>query len=383
MGQSCSTCTGVHKGHEFNREDSPDPVMATADQKTKNTPPGQHHLMYKNQSKTTTTTPSAGVENILAAPASSSCPTRLVVRRQSMRNDGEGVHIYAVRYPEEVKHLFDTEQAMPTSSSSTQEQCPRRNTTMTSQISRKAALITGQMGEMFNPANILQTPSQSIVDWVTVSQEHNIHIADIGLSAERCDHLVRSTEQVCRGQYAAYTYAKQTLGCREYPILVEACFPPVHTTVHAIAQKFPDSKRLQLDDREPHIVKYDVSRKERQKLDMHTDKSEWTFLIALSNGCGVDYEGGGTYFECLDSTIHLQRGHALIFPGKLRHCGKKISGGLRFLLVGFLVDKSVPNTKAIPIQQQQQQKNIVSGSESDESEEGRNAHELIQSSTRH
>jgi hypothetical protein len=84
---------------------------------------------------------------------------------------------------------------------------------------------------------------------------------------------------------------------------------------------------------------------------MHTDKSEWTFLIALSNGCGVDYEGGGTYFECLDATIHLQRGHALIFPGKLRHRGKKISGGLRFLLVGFLVDKSAP-PKNSPIQQQ-------------------------------
>jgi hypothetical protein len=101
---------------------------------------------------------------------------------------------------------------------------------------------------------------------------------------------------------------------------------------------------LQLDDREPHIVKYDVSKKERQKLDMHTDKSEWTFLIALSNGCGVDYEGGGTYFECIDATVHIQRGHALVFPGKLRHCGQKITSGLRFLLVGFLVDKSSLST---------------------------------------
>lgn len=144
--------------------------------------------------------------------------------------------------------------------------------------------------------------------------------------------------------------------------MIEACFPPVHTTVHAIAEQFPESRRLQLDDREPHIVKYDISKKERQKLDMHTDKSEWTFLIALSNGCGVDYEGGGTYFECLDATVHLQRGHALIFPGKLRHCGKKISGGLRFLLVGFLVDKSAP-TKPSPIHQQN-----VSSSEGDESD---------------
>jgi hypothetical protein len=30
-------------------------------------------------------------------------------------------------------------------------------------------------------------------------------------------------------------------------------------------------------------------------LEMHTDKSEWTFLIALSE-YGKDYEGGGTFF---------------------------------------------------------------------------------------
>jgi len=217
---------------------------------------------------------------------------------------------------------------------------------------------------------------------VTISEEHNIYVVDVGLSASQCDYLVCSTEQVCQGKYAAYTYAKQTLGCREFPPLAQASFLPVHTVVHAITKKFlPDHRpgtptkssepnmksnateindkshvpsssytpsiqsyqKLQLDDREPHVVKYDVTRKERQKLDMHTDKSEWTFLIALSNGCGVDYEGGGTYFECLDATVHIQRGHALVFPGKLRHCGQKITSGLRFLLVGFLVDKSQPN----------------------------------------
>jgi hypothetical protein len=262
-----------------------------------------------------------------------------------------------------------------------------------------------------------------VLDWVTVSEEHHIYVIDVGMTPDQCDELVTTTEQACKGQYAAYTYAKQTLGCREYPTLAYASFDPVHSTVCSITNKFKKNNNnnspstadgvtisaadavdptndsneddtdsttvattttttttaanqssdtvdrvsndgvsksntsntatttatsdetdtdilLQLDDREPHIVKYDVTKKERQKLDMHTDKSEWTFLIALSNGCGVDYDGGGTYFECLDATVHIQRGHALVFPGKLRHCGKKITHGLRFLLVGFLVDKS-------------------------------------------
>jgi len=177
-----------------------------------------------------------------------------------------------------------------------------------------------------------------------VSDEHSVYVADIGLSPADCDRLVEITERACRGQYAAYTYAKQTLGCREFPVLAHACQNLVHTVVHAI-YKFSRSDQLSLDDREPHMVKYDVTKKERQKLDMHTDKSEWTFLIALSNGCVMDYDGGGTYFEALDATVHIQRGHALIFPGKLRHCGQRITTGLRFLLVGFLVDKNNDSSK--------------------------------------
>jgi hypothetical protein len=179
-----------------------------------------------------------------------------------------------------------------------------------------------------------------VKDWVIVNDEHKVYIADVGLTSTQCDLLVQITETVCRGQYAAYTYAKQTLGCREFPALAQACQDAIHTMVHAIAEHSGNT-RLVLDDREPHMVKYDDTKRERQKLDMHTDKSEWTFLISLSDGSGLDYDGGGTYFESLDTTVHVQRGHALVFPGKLRHCGQRITKGVRFLLVGFLVDKGI------------------------------------------
>jgi len=164
-----------------------------------------------------------------------------------------------------------------------------------------------------------------------------------------CNRLIQLTEQECKGHYAAYTYAKQTLGCREYPRLAYACQDIVHSVVYSILDfcqtkqndgTKDDAPLLLLDDREPHMVKYDVTKRERQKLAMHTDKSEWTFIIALSNGSGLDYDGGGTYFECLDATLHVQKGHAVVFPGKLRHCGQGITTGLRFLLVGFLVHQT-------------------------------------------
>jgi hypothetical protein len=90
------------------------------------------------------------------------------------------------------------------------------------------------------------------------------------------------------------------------------------------------------------VVKYDTLTAERRKLDMHTDKSEWTFLIALTDGgMGRDYVGGGTFFQALNSTVHLRRSQMLVFRGRLRHCGVTIQAGCRYLLVGFLVPRVV------------------------------------------
>ena len=252
---------------------------------------------------------------------------------------------------------------------------------------------------LFTREAVRNNTADPVSDIVCVSEEHQIFVADIGLTDRDCDSIIRVAEHCSRGTWAAYTYAKQTLGCREYDDLASVCVGPVMTATATIMETFeepyvddetdghvedgsdiegeddnamvlgkggedkidtlveetlpmeerrPDSapklrprykRQLVLDDREPHLVKYDLTRKERQKLDTHTDKSEWTFLISLSEGCGADYSGGGTFFECIDSTVHLSRGQALIFPGKLRHRGQKITTGRRFLLVGFLVDK--------------------------------------------
>jgi hypothetical protein len=53
------------------------------------------------------------------------------------------------------------------------------------------------------------------------------------------------------------------------------------------------------------MVKYDTLNSKQRKLDMHTDKSKWTFLVALTDGRGrgQDYVGRGTFFQALDSTL--------------------------------------------------------------------------------
>lgn len=105
---------------------------------------------------------------------------------------------------------------------------------------------------------------------VCVSREHDIYVCDIGLSSSRCDFIVDIAERCSNGRYNAYTYAKQTLGCREYDELAVVCEWPVMRAVASIRGHLEAQgsvkRRLVLDDREPHIVKYDLSRKERQKL---------------------------------------------------------------------------------------------------------------------
>jgi len=325
----------------------PDPIVNAMVRR--NNPPnkGQHYLLYKKGRAPSDITFSETDET--------KKKTTRLVKRKIKPESNNTTQVYAIRSAEERKCSVVSEQRPLRPEQRQVHATPtpvirkkRKNSFLEQVINDECIDLTV---DPYVLNHMSQKPQKKIKDWVCVSEEFDIHVCDTGLTHSECDALVQTTEQVCKGNYAAYTYAKQTLGCREFPLLAHACWEPVHRVTHSIWDSFPDSKKLQLDDREPHIVKYDISKKERQKLDMHTDKSEWTFLIALSDGCGLDYHGGGTYFEALNSTVHVQRGHALIFPGKLRHCGQCITQGLRFLLVGFLVDKQQRQS----VQQQQLQ----------------------------
>lgn len=120
-------------------------------------------------------------------------------------------------------------------------------------------------------------------------------MCDIGLTSSRCDFIVDTSEQCSNGTYNSYTYAKQTLGCREYDELAVVCEWPVMRAIVAVREHlekrathrgneerapFRNKRRLILDEREPHIVKYDVSRRERQKLVSHV-KSLLNGIIKL------------------------------------------------------------------------------------------------------
>jgi len=170
---------------------------------------------------------------------------------------------------------------------------------------------------------------------VCIDKSLGIYVSESGLSATDCENIINVSEHTAkiRGSWSSYTYAKQTLGCRENDALAFVCARPVMIACatickHLIEEEDTDTdddgkeddekkKKIQVDDaaaidhgkvppssdgskpsigkgdddldiitplqinntkkkelvldvREPHVVKYDTSKTERQKLDMHT-----------------------------------------------------------------------------------------------------------------
>ena len=83
------------------------------------------------------------------------------------------------------------------------------------------------------------------------------------------------------------------------------------------------------------IVRYDAKKDMSLSLPEHSDTSAMSFTVALND----DFEGGGTWFECLDASVSVVKaptGHATAFAGPCRHAGYPITKGTRYILVLFL-----------------------------------------------
>eukprot|EP00533_Pseudo-nitzschia_delicatissima_P016071 CAMPEP_0197279136 /NCGR_PEP_ID=MMETSP1432-20130617/19631_1 /TAXON_ID=44447 /ORGANISM="Pseudo-nitzschia delicatissima, Strain UNC1205" /LENGTH=310 /DNA_ID=CAMNT_0042745625 /DNA_START=51 /DNA_END=979 /DNA_ORIENTATION=- len=87
------------------------------------------------------------------------------------------------------------------------------------------------------------------------------------------------------------------------------------------------------------VVRYDAAAGQVE-LGMHRDFLALTVNIALNDP--AEYEGGGTIVEAFSETpIRLQKGHALIHPGDVRHAGSTITSGSRYVLVLFLMSAAI------------------------------------------
>lgn len=73
---------------------------------------------------------------------------------------------------------------------------------------------------------------------------------------------------------------------------------------------------------------------------IHRDASVLSLNIALSPI--ENYEGGGTYFQGIDSILKQEQGHVMCHSGGAMHAGNGITAGERWILVLFVVSEDVP-----------------------------------------
>ena len=86
------------------------------------------------------------------------------------------------------------------------------------------------------------------------------------------------------------------------------------------------------------VVRYGAASEGMQdRLAEHQDESILSFLIALNEGGGRDFVGGGTHYPGLGGqVIQTARGHITMQAGRVYHGGVPIGAGSRYIIVGFV-----------------------------------------------
>lgn len=82
------------------------------------------------------------------------------------------------------------------------------------------------------------------------------------------------------------------------------------------------------------LLKYNVT---HPRTDVHIDNGILAMTLAMTPIS--EYEGGGTFFEHMDTIIPMDVGHGTFRPGSVRHGGHKVVKGTRYILGAFLLIK--------------------------------------------
>ena len=169
-----------------------------------------------------------------------------------------------------------------------------------------------------------------------------VHVTSTALfSREECARVVAMADahaaktggwsSIEAGRYAVHGgWVKDVDGVREWfdEALEKKLYP-------ALASLFPDvaAQTEKLRVQSAYLFKYDAVT--GAATDVHVDSGLLSFTIAL-NGKEA-YDGGGTWFEAVDRLVEMDCGEVTFRPGGLRHQGRPVTRGDRYIIGGFIM----------------------------------------------
>jgi GR25 family glycosyltransferase involved in LPS biosynthesis len=151
------------------------------------------------------------------------------------------------------------------------------------------------------------------------------------LSNKECDFIINSAEKYewTQKRHKYYpTIDQEVKNIKEIKFL----YNKIEKRLFPFIKQHYNFNEIKINDF--FIVKYDLTNEGMDKLDIHRDTSLINFIVSLNNP--NEYEGGGTYYPEFNKTITLKKGSLFLNTGKLKHGGKQITKGVRYILIGFI-----------------------------------------------
>uniref|UniRef100_UPI00358F0521 multifunctional procollagen lysine hydroxylase and glycosyltransferase LH3-like n=1 Tax=Myxine glutinosa TaxID=7769 RepID=UPI00358F0521 len=164
-------------------------------------------------------------------------------------------------------------------------------------------------------------------------------------SATACQHMIEEMEHYGQWSGGGHNDARIQGGYENVPTddihLKQIDFEPhwlhfLRTYIKPVTEKMFSGYHTECECILNFVVRYKPDR--QPFLRPHHDASTFTVNIAL-NSVGKDYEGGGCHFARYNCSVTaLERGWALMHPGRLTHLheGLPTTAGTRYIVVSFI-----------------------------------------------
>ena len=123
------------------------------------------------------------------------------------------------------------------------------------------------------PALKESSPITTITPKKSKNKRDSIHVHRKIFTPAQCKKIMSLSDKAAQiDGFGSYTYAKQTLQCRQHRDLFASVKDQLES-VMGVASTLFDAELSYTTLCEPHIVKYDCTSKEKSKLEIHTDSS--------------------------------------------------------------------------------------------------------------